>query len=48
MMLGSGPEIKHFMGRNAFEGPGSELLADPDVVALYLGSGAGRSGPPPV
>ena len=35
------------MGRNAFEGSGSELLADPDVVALYLGSGAGRSGPPP-
>ena len=35
------------MGRNAFEGPGSELLTDPDVVALYLGSGAGRSGPPP-
>ena len=35
------------MGRNAFEGTGSELLADPNVVALYLGSGAGRSGPPP-
>jgi ABC-type branched-subunit amino acid transport system ATPase component len=35
------------MGRNAFEGTGRELLADPDVVALYLGSGAGRSGPPP-
>ena len=35
------------MGRNAFEGTGSELLADPNVVALYLGSGAGRAGPPP-
>ena len=35
------------MGRNAIEGPGSELLGDPNVVALYLGSGAGRKGPPP-
>jgi branched-chain amino acid transport system ATP-binding protein len=35
------------MGRNAFEGTGQELLADPNVVALYLGSGAGRTGPPP-
>jgi branched-chain amino acid transport system ATP-binding protein len=35
------------MGRNAFEGTGSELLGDPNVVALYLGSGAGRRGPPP-
>ena len=35
------------MGRNAFEGSGSELLADPDVVALYLGSGAGHTSPPP-
>jgi branched-chain amino acid transport system ATP-binding protein len=35
------------MGRNAFEGTGSELLGDPNVVALYLGSGAGRKGPPP-
>jgi branched-chain amino acid transport system ATP-binding protein len=35
------------MGRNAFEGTGSELLGDPNVVALYLGSGAGRTGPPP-
>jgi ABC-type branched-subunit amino acid transport system ATPase component len=35
------------MGRNAFEGTGKELLADPNVVALYLGSGAGRTGPPP-
>jgi ABC-type branched-subunit amino acid transport system ATPase component len=34
------------MGRNAFEGTGKELLADPNVVALYLGSGAGRTGPP--
>ena len=35
------------MGRNAIEGTGSELLGDPNVVALYLGSGAGRKGPPP-
>jgi ABC-type branched-subunit amino acid transport system ATPase component len=35
------------MGRNAFEGTGTELLADPNVVALYLGSGAGRTSPPP-
>lgn len=35
------------MGRNAFEGTGEELLADPNVVALYLGSGAGRKSPPP-
>jgi len=35
------------MGRNAIEGTGSELLGDPNVVALYLGSGAGRTGPPP-
>jgi ABC-type branched-subunit amino acid transport system ATPase component len=35
------------MGRNAFEGTGRDLLADPNVVALYLGSGAGRTGPPP-
>jgi len=35
------------MGRNAFEGTGRELLGDPNVVALYLGSGAGRTGPPP-
>jgi ABC-type branched-subunit amino acid transport system ATPase component len=34
------------MGRNAFEGTGKELLADPNVVALYLGQGAGRMGPP--
>jgi ABC-type branched-subunit amino acid transport system ATPase component len=34
------------MGRNAFEGTGKELLADPNVVALYLGQGAGRTGPP--
>ena len=26
------------MGRNAFEGTGGELLGDPNVVALYLGS----------
>jgi neutral amino acid transport system ATP-binding protein len=35
------------MGRNAFEGTGQDLLADPNVVALYLGSGAGAKGPPP-
>ena len=35
------------MGRNVFEGTGRELLADPKLAALYLGSGAGRSGPPP-
>lgn len=35
------------MGRNAFEGTGEELLSDPAVVALYLGSGAGAKGPPP-
>ena len=36
------------MGRNAFEGTGRELLADPNVVALYLGAGAGPKSPPPV
>ena len=36
------------MGRNAFEGTGKELLADPNVVALYLGSGAGPKSPPPM
>jgi ABC-type branched-subunit amino acid transport system ATPase component len=35
------------MGRNAFEGTGRELLGDPNVVALYLGSGAGPKSPPP-
>ena len=25
-------------GRDAYEGPGSELLADPKVAALYLGT----------
>jgi ABC-type branched-subunit amino acid transport system ATPase component len=35
------------MGRNAFEGTGQELLADPKVVALYLGSGTGPKSPPP-
>jgi branched-chain amino acid transport system ATP-binding protein len=35
------------MGRNAFAGTGQELLADPNVVALYLGSGAGAKRPPP-
>jgi ABC-type branched-subunit amino acid transport system ATPase component len=36
------------MGRNAFEGTGRELLADPNVVALYLGAGAGPKSPPPL
>jgi branched-chain amino acid transport system ATP-binding protein len=35
------------MGRNAFEGTGAELLSDPAVVALYLGSGTGAKRPPP-
>ncbi len=35
------------MGRNAFEGTGEELLSDPQVVELYLGSGAGSKSPPP-
>jgi ABC-type branched-subunit amino acid transport system ATPase component len=35
------------MGRNAFEGTGAELLSDPQVVELYLGSGAGSKSPPP-
>jgi branched-chain amino acid transport system ATP-binding protein len=35
------------MGRNAFAGTGRELLADPNVVALYLGAGADRKSPPP-
>ena len=35
------------MGRNAFAGTGRELLADPNVVALYLGAGAGPPSPPP-
>ena len=26
-------------GRNRFEGPGLELLANPEVVDLYLGGG---------
>jgi neutral amino acid transport system ATP-binding protein len=30
------------MGRNRFEGPGSELLHDPKVVELYLGGAKGR------
>ncbi len=29
-------------GRNRFEGSGRELLANPEVVDLYLGGGAGR------
>jgi ABC-type branched-subunit amino acid transport system ATPase component len=29
-------------GRNRFEGRGPELLADPNVVDLYLGGGEGR------
>jgi ABC-type branched-subunit amino acid transport system ATPase component len=29
-------------GRNRFEGPGPQLLADPKVVDLYLGGGEGR------
>ncbi len=29
-------------GRNRFEGPGDELLANPEVVGLYLGGGGGR------
>jgi neutral amino acid transport system ATP-binding protein len=29
-------------GRNRFEGPGPQLLADPNVVDLYLGGGEGR------
>jgi ABC-type branched-subunit amino acid transport system ATPase component len=29
-------------GRNRFEGPGPALLADPNVVDLYLGGGEGR------
>jgi ABC-type branched-subunit amino acid transport system ATPase component len=29
-------------GRNRFEGPGLELLANPEVVDLYLGGGGGR------
>jgi ABC-type branched-subunit amino acid transport system ATPase component len=29
-------------GRNRFEGPGPELLANPEVVDLYLGGGEGR------
>ena len=35
------------MGRNAFTGTGRELLADPNVVALYLGAGASPKSPPP-
>jgi neutral amino acid transport system ATP-binding protein len=35
------------MGRNAFTGTGRELLADPNVVALYLGAGTGSKSPPP-
>ena len=35
------------MGRNAFEGTGEQLLADPNVVALYLGAGTGPKSPPP-
>ena len=30
------------LGTNRFEGPGSELLADPKVADLYLGGGSGR------
>ena len=30
------------LGSNRFEGPGSELLADPKVADLYLGGGSGR------
>jgi neutral amino acid transport system ATP-binding protein len=30
------------MGRNRFEGPGSELLHDPKVAELYLGGAKGR------
>ena len=30
------------LGRNRFEGPGSELLEDPKVAELYLGGGASR------
>ena len=31
-------------GRNRFEGPGPELLANPEVVDLYLGGGARLDG----
>jgi neutral amino acid transport system ATP-binding protein len=31
------------MGRNRFEGPGSELLHDPKVAELYLGGAKGRN-----
>lgn len=34
------------MGRNRFEGTGAELLADPRVAELYLGSGRTRDGRP--
>jgi hypothetical protein len=30
------------MGRNRFEGPGSELLHDTKVAELYLGGAKGR------
>ena len=29
-------------GRNRLEGPGAELLEDPEVVRLYLGVRTGR------
>jgi ABC-type branched-subunit amino acid transport system ATPase component len=31
-------------GRNRLEGPAGDLLADPEVVRLYLGGGPSRSG----
>lgn len=34
-------------GRNRFEGPGPELLANPEVVDLYLGGSGGRDADPP-
>ena len=33
-------------GRNRFEGPGPELLANPEVVDLYLGGSGGRDADP--
>lgn len=35
-------------GRNRFEGPGPELLANPEIVDLYLGGSGGRDADPPV
>ncbi len=34
-------------GRNRFEGTGPELLANPEVVDLYLGGSGGRDADPP-